>query len=121
MLSKEGFNFWNTLRGTIIAIEADPFVVLEPQESGFPIHPSASELAEQMLVDPSVLENETYEPGIYDESGDYYPQYSDDPSTLPEGFEPAPLAGDAVPEPEPGNDLDPAPSPESDGKQPDKS
>ena len=57
MLSKEGFNFWNTLRGTIIAIEVDPFVVLDPQESGFPIHPSASELAEQMLVDPSVLEN----------------------------------------------------------------
>ena len=121
MLSKEGFNFFSTLRGTIIAIEAKPFAVLEPQESGFPIHPSASELAEQMLVDPSVLENETYEPGIYDESGDYYPQYSDDPSALPEGFDPAPLGGDAEPEPKPGNDSEPAPSPESDGKEPEKS
>ena len=110
MLSKEGFNFWNTLRGTIIAIEADPFVVLEPQESGFPIHPSASELAEQMLVDPSGFGKRNLRTRyLYDESGDYYPQYSDDPSALPEGFEPAPLGGDAEPEPAPGNDSEPAP------------
>ena len=115
------FNFWSALRGAIKVIDASVFKVLDPQESGFPIHPSASELAEQMLVDPSVLENETYEPGIYDESGDYYPQYSDDPSALPEGFDPAPLGGDAEPEPKPGNDSEPAPSSESDGKDPEKS
>lgn len=109
------FNFWQNLRDTVKSIKVEPVEVdLSQLDSGFPIHPSASELAEQMLVDPSVLENETYEPGIYDESGDYYPQYTDDPSSLPEYFEPAPL-GDAVPEPAPGSDSKEAPAPESAG------
>lgn len=86
----------------IADINAVPYVPEAKPESGFPIHPSASELAESMLVDPEALKNETYEPGIYDEDGDYYPQYSDDPSTLPEYIAPNELGG-AVPEPPPAS------------------
>ena len=93
------FNFWSRHRELIGSIKPQEVPLEIPEESGFPIHPSASELAEQMLVDPSVLQNETYEPGIYDESGDYYPQYSDNPADMPEYFEPAPLdSGDTAPE-----------------------
>lgn len=81
---------------------AVPYVPEAKPESGFPIHPSASELADAMLVDPEALKNETYEPGLYDEDGDYYPQYSDDPSSLPEPIAPNELGG-AVPEPPPAS------------------
>lgn len=84
-------------------VKADIYVREPGPESGFPIHPSASELAESMLVDPEALKNETYEPGIYDEEGDYYPQYADDPSKLPEYIAPNPLdaGGDTAPESSP--------------------
>lgn len=94
------FNMWRSL---IDKIQSEPFPVEEFSSPGFPIHPSASELAEDMLVDPDVLKNETYEPGIYDEDGDYYPQYSDDPSSLPDYFAPNDLGGDTVPESSPAD------------------
>lgn len=98
---------WNFWRDFIEKINAPVYVQTPVESPGFPIHPSASELAEQMLVDPEVLKNETYEPGIYDEDGDYYPQYTDDPSKLPEFFEPAPLdAGDTAPESVPAEKVD---------------
>lgn len=98
---------WNSWREMIDSIDAPVYVQAVYETPGFPIHPSASELAEQMLVDPEVLKNETYEPGIFDEDGDYYPQYTDDPSKLPEYFEPAPLnSGDTVPESAPAENVD---------------
>lgn len=101
-------SFFNRLREQLIATEAEPFEMSVGEPSGFPIHPSASELAEDLLVDPEVLKNETYEPGIYDEDGDYYPQYTDDPSALPDGFEPnvpAAPAEDTAPESSPDSEL----------------
>lgn len=101
-------NFFAMLRELYASIEAPKYVQPMEPSPGFPIHPSASEIAEQILVDPDVLKNETYEPGIYDESGDYYPQYTDDPSKLPEGFEPvapAVSAEDTVPESSPASEL----------------
>lgn len=98
---------WNFWRDAIENIDAPKYVQTVFESPGFPVHPSASELAEQMLIDPEVLKNETYEPGIYDEDGDYYPQYTDDPSKLPEYFEPAPLdSGDTVPESSPAEKVD---------------
>jgi len=100
------FSF-HSLRALIASIDAPVLTPPEYTDPGFPIHPSASELAEQMLIDPEVLKNETYEPGIYDEDGDYYPQYTDDPSKLPEYFEPAPLdSGDTVPESSPAETVE---------------
>ena len=49
---------------------------------GIPALPSASQLMEELLVDPEALKNERHDPGIYDEDGDYYPQYSDDPEHI---------------------------------------
>ena len=99
------FKSW---RESIDSINAEPFPQEEFYSPGFPVHPSASELAEEMLVDPEVLKNETYEPGIYDEDGDYYPQYSDDPSKLPEYIAPNPMdSGDTVPESSPASDSSP--------------
>lgn len=89
----------------IDAIVAEPFPVEEATSPGFPIHPSASELAEEMLVDPDVLKNETYEPGIYDEDGDYYPQYTDDPESMPDYFAPNEFGGDTAPESSPVENL----------------
>lgn len=89
----------------IDSVESEPFPVEEFTSQGFPIHPSASELAEEMLVDPDVLKNETYEPGIYDEDGDYYPQYSDDPASMPDYIAPNDLGGDTVPESSPAENL----------------
>lgn len=83
--------------------DVEPFVVPDGNSSGFPVHPSASELAESLLSDPEALKNETYEPGIYDESGDYYPQYSDDPSKLPDFIAPNDL-GETAPESSPASD-----------------
>lgn len=51
---------------------------------GFVVHPSTSELAERLQVDPTALNNENYS-GIYDENGDYIPQYCDDPEKIPQG------------------------------------
>lgn len=101
-------SFFAMLRELYANIEAPKYIQPMLASPGFPIHPSASEIAEQILVDPEVLKNETYEPGIYDESGDYYPQYTDDPSKLPEGFEPvapAVSAEDTAPESPPASDL----------------
>lgn len=101
-------NFFAMLREIYSKIEAPKYVQSIEPSPGFPIHPSASEIAEQILIDPDVLKNETYEPGIYDETGDYYPQFTDDPSALPDGvFEPvAPaVAEDTAPESSPAVDL----------------
>lgn len=50
----------------------------------FTIHPPTSELAERLLVDPTSLAGENYS-GIYDEAGDYVPQYCDNPEDIPRG------------------------------------
>lgn len=101
------FNFFNELRALRASIVAEPYIQLVVPHPGFPIHPSTGELAEELLVDSEVLKNETYEPGLYDEDGDYYPQYTDDPSKMPEYFEPAPLeSGDTVPESSPAESVD---------------
>lgn len=98
-------NFFSMLRGLIESVNAPVYVPEKLESLEFPVHPSASELMEQMLVDPDALKNETYEPGIYDEDGDYYPQYSDDPSKLPEYIAPNPLdSGDTAPESSPASD-----------------
>lgn len=95
-------SFFKFLENFRLEIKAEKYVPEVGPESGFPIHPSASELAESMLQDPEALKNETYEPGLYDEDGDYYPQYSDDPSKMPEYIAPNPLdAGDTAPESSP--------------------
>lgn len=51
---------------------------------GFIIHPSTSELASRLQIDPEFLSRENYS-GIYDEAGDYIPQYCDDPEKIPQG------------------------------------
>lgn len=51
---------------------------------GFVCHPSTSELASQLMIDPQALSNENYS-GLYDENGDYVPQYCDDPEKIPQG------------------------------------
>lgn len=98
--------FFSDLRAVVNSSPCPPFAGEDIVDLGFPIHPSTSELAENLLVDPEALKLETYEPGIYDESGDYYPQFTDDPSALPEAFEPAPLnvGGDTAPESLPASD-----------------
>lgn len=48
----------------------------------FVIHISTSDLVSQLVVDSQALNNEFHEPGVYDESGDYVPQYSDDPRDI---------------------------------------
>ena len=68
-------------RKTVYRVEKVDFKI--PQ---FVIHPSTSELAEQLVVDPEALANENYS-GIYDESGDYVPQYCDNPDDIPQGVE----------------------------------
>lgn len=50
----------------------------------FVIHPPTSKLAEMLVIDPTALQNENYS-GIYDGSGDYVPQYCDDPEQIPRG------------------------------------
>lgn len=96
------FSFFKLLENLRLEIKVEKYISEVGPESGFPIHPSASELAECMLQDPEALKNETYEPGLYDEEGDYYPQYSDDPSKMPEYLAPNSLdAGDTVPESSP--------------------
>lgn len=50
----------------------------------FVIHPETSVLAEQLVIDSTALQNENYS-GIYDESGDYIPQYCDNPEEIPQG------------------------------------
>ena len=45
------------------------------------IHPSTSSLANDLLVDPEAYQ-QNYN-GIYDESGDYVPQYCDNPDDIP--------------------------------------
>lgn len=54
-------------------------------EPGFIIHPSTSELASQLMIDPESLSNENYS-GLYDENGDYIPQYCDNPDDIPQGM-----------------------------------
>lgn len=78
---------------------------------GFPILPSASSLFVDLLNDPDSFKNEQHDPGIYDETGDYIPQYSDDPeyisrlvSSNPSGTE------EATPGPQEGNEGEAAES-----------
>lgn len=67
----------------------------------FVIHPESSELAEQLLIDPQALANENYS-GIYDENGDYIPQYAENPDDIPQGSSIDPNPGTA-----PGGAIDP--------------
>lgn len=53
--------------------------------AGFICHPSTSELARQLMVDPESLSNENYS-GLFDENGDYVPQYCDNPEDIPQGM-----------------------------------
>lgn len=50
----------------------------------FVIHPPTSKLAEMLVVDSTALQNENYS-GVYDGTGDYIPQYCDDPEQIPRG------------------------------------
>ena len=50
----------------------------------FVIHPPTSKLAEMLVVDSTALQDENYS-GIYDGTGDYVPQYCDDPEQIPRG------------------------------------
>lgn len=88
--------------------DEDYIEIPQPEQEilAIPLRPSTSQLIEDLTIDPEALKMETHEPGIYDESGDYVPMYSDDPSDL-EGISANPLdvpdKGDAVPEPTPAN------------------
>lgn len=55
----------------------------------FVVHPETSVLAEQLLVDSSALSQENYS-GVFDETGDYIPQYCDNPDDIPRGVDIAP-------------------------------
>lgn len=82
---------------------------------GFVCHPSTSELASQLMIDPQALSNENYS-GLYDENGDYVPQYCDDPEKIPQGgltansestpVGPAPSAGAPGPDSDASADSD---------------
>lgn len=52
------------------------------QPFNFTIHLSTSDLVSMLVVDSEALRNEHHDPGVYDEDGDYVPQYSDDPNDL---------------------------------------
>lgn len=52
----------------------------------FVVHPETSVLAEQLLVDASALSEENYS-GVFDETGDYIPQYCDNPDDVPRGMD----------------------------------
>lgn len=67
------------------------------QPLGFPALPSASSLMADLLSDPEALKNERHDPGIYDEDGDYIPQYSDDPERIVSIIEASHPSGGAVP------------------------
>lgn len=74
------FSFFKLLAGLVSGC-----MPVEREESQFiaiPARPSTSELAEDLLVDPEALKLETHEPGVFDEKGDYVPQYSDNPADL---------------------------------------
>lgn len=49
---------------------------------GFPVMPDASSLIDVLTTDPEALKNERHDPGVYDENGDYVPQYSDNPEDI---------------------------------------
>lgn len=85
-------------------------------EIPIPARLSTAQLAEDLIVDPEALKLETHEPGVFDENGDYIPQYSDDPRDL-EHLVPNPLdapEGDTAPESvEPASDSTESESTES--------
>ena len=66
----------------------------KPIEIDLPERPSTSQLAEELTIDPEALKMETHEVGLFDETGDYYPQYSDNPAEMPEPIAPTPLSGE---------------------------
>lgn len=79
---------------------------------GFVVHPSTSELAERLQVDSEFLSKENYS-GIYDENGDFIPQYCDDPEKIPQSTlvanqDKTPPSQDASPGGTPGPDDTPA-------------
>lgn len=84
----------------------------------FTIHLSTSDLVSMLVVDSESLSSEFHEPGYYDENGDYFPQYCDDPDAVPGALR----ANDGI-----GagtgseNDTSPAePSPSSEPSKPDE-
>lgn len=94
-------NFFHILKDKLETLSGVFPTLSESVLIAIPARPSTSELAEDLLVDPEALKLETHEPGIYDETGDYIPQFSDDPKDL-EMFGPTPLdapqQGDTAPE-----------------------
>lgn len=91
--------FWHQYRETIVP-ELGSVELPDSEFIAIPARPSTAELAEDLLVDPEALKLETHDPGVFDENGDYIPQYSDDPKDL-EHLSPVPLdapEGDTVPE-----------------------
>lgn len=72
ILRPKGLPRGKSVQSSII-IKGDP---------GFICHPSTSELASALMVDPEAIKNENYS-GIFDENGDYVPQFCDDPEKLP--------------------------------------
>lgn len=74
---------------------------------GFVVHPSTSELAERLQVDSEFLSKENYS-GIYDENGDFIPQYCDDPEKIPQSTF---VANPDITPPSPDGPLGGAPGP----------
>lgn len=84
----------------------------------FTIHLSTSDLVSQLVVDPEALKNEHYDPGVYDEDGDYVPQYSDDPRDL-QHLTANDSAGNGASQTEtPGSEFDPSTSDPSTSEPP---
>lgn len=82
------------------------FWPIDKKQCGFVIHPSTSTIAEQLTIDPQALNGENYS-GIYDENGDYIPQYCDNPEKVPQA---AIVANPSNPAPSDPAASDPAPS-----------
>lgn len=92
-----------------------PYKRVEPTDGVCPqfvIHPSTSELAEQLVIDPEALKNENY-PGIYDENGDYVPMFCDDPEKIPQGADLSNKPTGAQPPAEPPASVGPQEPPTS--------
>lgn len=93
----------NLIFSDVIQLVRPEMDFLDP---GFVIHPPTSELAERLQIDPLALAQENYS-GIYDETGDYIPQYADDPLQVPQGAMAAndDKPGGASPASDPGIDV----------------
>lgn len=75
---------------------------------GFIVHPTTSELAEQLMIDPQALNSENYS-GLYDENGDYVPQYCDNPEDIPQSAPPITANTSVAPTPAASGENDSKP------------